>query len=75
MAPIPVWSGNLRLSLVNGDERMAKTPTVNVNLRLPPELHRALVELAASHELSLNSEIIAHLREGLSFLPTTRSRS
>jgi hypothetical protein len=48
---------------------MAKTPTVNINLRLPPELHRTLVELAASQDHSLNSEIIALLHKALGIFP------
>jgi hypothetical protein len=47
---------------------MAKTPTVHVNLRLPPDLHRALVEEAAAQDppMSLNSGIVNMLRGALS---------
>jgi GTP1/Obg family GTP-binding protein len=44
-----------------------KPPVVHINLRLPPALHKMLVESAASREerTSLNSEIIALIRTGL----------
>ena len=46
---------------------MAKAPTVNLNLRLPPELHQALVESAEAQNppVSLNREIIRLLSDAL----------
>jgi hypothetical protein len=46
---------------------MIKPTTVNLNLRLPPELHQALVESAAAQNppLSLNREIIRLLSDAL----------
>jgi predicted HicB family RNase H-like nuclease len=38
---------------------------VRYALRLPPELHRAVVELARSEDRSLNQQIIALLRQGV----------
>ena len=48
-----------------------KTKTVNLMLRLPPELHRALVKSATSQDppSSLNGEIIARLHRDLQ-IPT-----
>ena len=48
-----------------------KAKTVNLMLRLPPELHRALVKSATSQAppSSLNGEIIARLRRDLQ-IPT-----
>jgi hypothetical protein len=42
---------------------MAKTPTVHVNLRLTPDLHRQLVKWAARRQPkhSLNTEIVSRL--------------
>ena len=47
---------------------MPKETTVNLNLRLPPELHQQLVDSAAARHPranSLNSEIIGRLRHSL----------
>jgi hypothetical protein len=44
---------------------MPKETTINLNLRLPPELHRQLIDSAAARHPrpnSLNSEIIERLR-------------
>jgi hypothetical protein len=40
-----------------------KSETVNLILRLPPELHQLLAELAAEDERSLNAEIVILLRD------------
>jgi hypothetical protein len=37
--------------------------TVNLNLRLPPDLHAALVELAGREDRSLNAQIVRLLRQ------------
>ena len=44
---------------------MKKTKTVSINLRLPADLHKALVEAGASNSppTSLNSEILSRLFE------------
>ena len=36
-----------------------------LTLRLPPEIHRAMVAQAAENDRSLNSEIVARLRASL----------
>jgi hypothetical protein len=44
---------------------MAKETTINLNLRLPPELHQQLVDSAGARypsPISLNREIIERLR-------------
>ena len=44
---------------------MAKESTINLNLRLPPELHQQLVDSAGARHprpVSLNTEIIERLR-------------
>lgn len=38
---------------------------VNLNLRLPPELHKALVEMAERDLRSLNAEILHILRRAV----------
>jgi hypothetical protein len=43
--------------------RGPKQKTVNLILRLPPELHEQLVAMAVDDRRSLNSQIIVHLRE------------
>lgn len=42
-----------------------KKNTVNLNLRIPPELHQKLVELAAKNERSLQRQIIYMLQQQL----------
>ena len=38
---------------------------VRYSLRLPPELHEALVELARREDRSLNQQLISMLRQGV----------
>ena len=42
-----------------------KTERKNLNLRLPLDIHRAMVEEADKNDRSLNSEIVARLRASL----------
>ena len=41
---------------------MVKKKTVKLLLRLPPDVHEALVEAAAHKDVSLNHEIVSALR-------------
>jgi hypothetical protein len=41
--------------------RRPKAKTVNLVLRLPPELHEKMVAMAAEDHRSLNAEIVMHL--------------
>ena len=38
---------------------------VRYSLRLPPELHEALVELARREDRSLNQQLVSMLRQGV----------
>jgi predicted HicB family RNase H-like nuclease len=57
---------------------MAKQPStpdiVNLNLRLPRELHAVLVVLAADQDRSLNSQIVRLLRQA-TVTPETEDES
>jgi hypothetical protein len=44
---------------------MARAPVVNLNLRLPPDLHEQIVALAAQDQRSLNSEIVRLLSKAV----------
>lgn len=41
------------------------TKRKHLNLRLPPDIHKAMVEEADKNDRSLNSEIVARLRASL----------
>ena len=47
---------------------------VRYSLRLPPDLHEALVELARREDRSLNQEIIHLLRQGVRRAAQRRAR-
>ena len=44
---------------------MPEKPEVRYSLRLPPDLHQALVELARDEDRSLNQQILYLLRQGV----------
>ena len=46
---------------------MARAPVVNLNLRLPPELHKALADVASKQKpkKSLNNFIVEILYDGV----------
>ena len=47
------------------DERTEDRREVRYALRLPPDLHAALVELARREDRSLNQQLIRMLRDGV----------
>ena len=49
---------------------MPRKPAVALTLRLPPEVHAALVALAERHDRSLHGEIVAALRAYCAQQPT-----
>jgi hypothetical protein len=55
---------------------MTKTKTLQLKVRLPPDLHRQLVRAAASHKpaRSLNSEIVMRLYDSMATSTPTKEQ-
>lgn len=51
-----------------------RVETVQLMLRLPPELHAEVVRAAKANDRSMNGQIVAFLREALASRPKPRAK-